>query len=293
MRQPFPRSQRFMEGEVVLETMTTIAVGLDHSPESEAAARWAAIAATRREARLLLVHGYAPTGTAQGLAEFDIENIRDAAIARADAVAGALRRENPLLRVDTLVRPDLPIPLLLKVSEKVTLLVLGHHRAGWLERLTAGSVSATLAARAKCTVVTVPYGNVCFDGPVVAAIDVDAPSEKALEAAFKVSREIDQPVTVVCAIPDDAAPEEISEKYARVDALLVPWRQRYPDRRGTVQLINGDPHRSLAEAVPNASLLVLSRPRSGVAFPAWTTSVTRAALHAARYPVAVVDHSAS
>ncbi|MBY4573289.1 stress protein [Gordonia paraffinivorans] len=273
--------------------MTAIAVGLDHSPESEAAARWAAIAATRREARVLLVHGYTPTGTAQGLAEFDIENIRDAALVRADTVAEALRREHPLLQVDTLVRPDLPIPLLLNVSEKVTLLVLGHHRATWLERLTAGSVSAALAARAKCAVVTVPYGNVCFDGPVVAAIDVDAPSEQALENAFDVTREIDQPVTVVCAVPDDAAPEEISDAYARAEELLVPWRGRYPDRRVTIQLVNGDPHRSLAKAVPHASLLVISRPRSGVVFPAWTTSVTRAAHHASRYPVAVVDHSAS
>ncbi|WP_279104576.1 universal stress protein [Gordonia paraffinivorans] len=273
--------------------MTTIAVGLDHSPESEAAARWAAPAAIRRDARLLLVHGYAPTGTAQGLAEFDIENIRDAAIARADAVAAALRDDHPTLRVDTLIRPDLPIPLLLKVSAEVRLLVLGHHRAGWLERLTAGSVSAAVAARAKCNVVTVPFGNLCFDGPVVAAIDVDAPSEQALQSAFDVAREIDQPVTVISAISDDAAPEEISDAYVRAEALLAPWRQRYPDRHVTIQLINGDPRRSLAEAVPHAALLVISRPRSGVLFPAWITSVTRAAHHASKYPVAVVDHSVS
>ncbi|MCZ0911103.1 universal stress protein [Gordonia amicalis] len=273
--------------------MKTIAVGLDHSQESEAAARWGAAAAVRRGGRLLLVHGYAPAGAAQSLAEFDIENIRDAALARADAVANSLRADHPQLRVDTLVRPELPVPLLLQVSEHVDLLVLGHHRANWLERLTSGSVSAILTARSKCPVVTVPFGNVCFDGPVVVAVDVDAPSDEAIKTAFERARDIGQQVTIICAIPDDAAPEQISDAYARADALLDPWRRQYPDCPVTVQLVNGDPHRSLAEAVPQASLLVITRPRAGTAFPVWTTSVTRAAHHAARHPIAVVDHSAS
>ncbi|WP_232717360.1 universal stress protein [Gordonia metallireducens] len=273
--------------------MSTVAVGLDHSPEAEAAARWGAAAALRRGGRLLLVSGYAPAGAAQSLAEFDIENIRDAALTRADAVAEALRAHHPDLHVDTLVKPELPVPLLLQVSEHVDLLVLGHHRASWLERLTAGSVSATLTARSKCPVVTVPFGNLSFDGPVVAAVDVDAPSGHAINTAFALAHEIGQSVTIICAIPDDAAPEHISDVYARADALLKPWRQQYPALPVNIQLVNGDPHRSLAEAVPQASLLVITRPRAGTIFPVWTTSVTRAAHHASRYPIAVIDHAAS
>ncbi|GAC70089.1 universal stress protein [Gordonia soli] len=272
--------------------MSTIAVGVDASIESEAAARWAAAVADRGGHRVVLVHGYAPPMMIATLAEYDVDSARAAAHDRVAAVADALHVDHPSLDITTIVEHLTAIPLLTNVSEHADVLVLGHHRAGWFERLTAGSISSALSARSRCPVVTVPYGNLVEHGPVVAAVDVEAPSEHAITAAFDRARDADGRITILCAIPDDLAADEIAEVYRRADALLDTWRELYPDCTVTLQLVNGNPHRALAEAVPQAALLVITRPRGGAGMTAWTTSVARAVHHSARCPIAIVDHAA-
>lgn len=274
--------------------MNTIAVGVDLSPESEAAARWAA-ASARIGDRLVLIHGFAAAGALQPLSEFeldfDVTATRRAAVDHLSAVASRLGAHHPGLRIDTVVEHDFAIPLLTRLSSQVDLMVVGHHRPGLIERLTTGSISSALSGRSHCTVVTVPYGNLATDGPVVAALDVDAPSDLALSTAFEYAGGTGNAVAVVCAIPDAAPPAQIESVYARADALLEPWRRRFPGCATTLQLVNGNPSRAVGEAVPQASLLVVTRPRAGSAFAAWAGSVARAAQHRTRCPIAIVDHS--
>ncbi|MCT1352935.1 universal stress protein [Gordonia sp. p3-SID1431] len=276
--------------------MNTIAVGVDLSPESEAAAHWAA-ASARDGDRLLLIHGFAAAVALQPLSEFeldfDVTATRQAAAAHLTALAGRLGTRRPGLRIETVVEHDFAIPLLTRLSGQVDLMVLGHHRPGLIERLTTGSISSALSARSRCPVVTVPYGNLATGGPVVAAIDADAPSDLALSTAFEYADATGNPVAIVCAIPDDAPPARIEALYARADALLDPWRRRFPDRDTTLQLVNGNPSRAVGEAVPQASLLVVTRPRAGSTFATWAGSVARAAQHHTRCPIAIVDHSRS
>ncbi|MCR5977450.1 universal stress protein [Gordonia jinghuaiqii] len=269
--------------------MTTIAVGVDLSDESEAAAQWAAASAPHEH--LLLVHGYAASMALAPLTEFDIDSTRDATVAHVAGIADLLRAEHPGLEVSTVVEHDFAIPLLTRLSQHVDMLVLGHHRPGLIERLTTGSISAALSARARCPVVTVPYGNLTARGPVVVAVDVDAPSDLALDAAFEFARTTGHPISVICAIPDAATPARIADIYARAEAVVEPWRRRFPECTATLQLVNGAPHRAVVRAVPQASLLVVTRPRGGTSFPVWGNSVTRAAHGASSCPIAVVDHS--
>lgn len=274
--------------------MNTIAVGVDLSPESEAAARWAA-ASARVGDRVLLIHGFAAATALQPLSEFeldfDVSATRQAAVTHLAAMAARLGAHHPGLRIDPIVEHEFAIPLLTRVSGQVDLMVLGHHRPGLIERLTTGSISSALSARSRCPVVTVPYGNLAPGGPVVAAIDADAPSDLALSAAFEYADVTGSPVAVVCAIPDAAPPAQIESAYGRADALLEPWRRRFPDIDTTLQLVNGNPSRAVSEAVPQASLLVVTRPRAGSTFAAWAGSVARAAQHHTRCPIAIVDHS--
>lgn len=243
----------------------------------------------------MLIHGFAATAALQPLGEFDLDfdvaATRRAAVAHVSSMATRLAAQHAGLRIDTIVEHDFAIPLLTRVSDRVDLMVLGHHRPGLIERLTTGSISSALSARSHCPVVTVPYGNLATGGPVVAAIDVDAPSDLALSAAFEYADVTGCPVAVVCAISDAAPPAQIESVYARADALLAPWRRRFPDCDTTLQLVNGNPSRAVSEAVPQASLLVVTRPRAGSTFAAWAGSVARAAQHHTRCPIAIVDHS--
>ncbi|WP_439031525.1 universal stress protein [Gordonia terrae] len=274
--------------------MSTIAVGVDLSPESEAAARWA-VASARAGDRLVLVHGFAAATGLTPLAEFEFEfdvvSTRDSALVHVGRLAESLRASRPELDVTTLVEHDFPIPLLTRLSREVDLLVVGHHRLGVIERLTTGSISSALSARSQCPVVTVPHGHLAASGPVVAAIDAAAPSDLALSTAFEYARAMHGSVAVVCAIPDAATPAQIEAVYARGEALLVPWRARFPECEVTLQLVNGDPSRAVTDAVPQASLLVFTRPRAGATLTTWAGSVARAAQHHTRCPIAIVDHS--
>lgn len=206
-------------------------------------------------------------------------------------VASVLRRDAPNLKIRTLVAPTSAVPLLEEVSESVDVLVVGHHRARWMERLISGSVSSSLSARARCPVVTVPYGNLAEHGPVVVALDVEAPATQVIELAFDRAQDTDRSVVVIHVVPDGAPTAQLEQLYAKTAAAIAPWSVRYPDCTVRIQLINGSPRHDLIEAVPQASLLVLTRPRAGTTLTRWIRSVSRAAQHRATCPIAMVDHS--
>ncbi|NMO03875.1 universal stress protein [Gordonia sp. TBRC 11910] len=268
----------------------TIAVGIDYSDESAAAARWAATMAEHHGWPMILVHGFAPPLFVGSLPGYRLDVAHDVARRRVESLADDLRLTFPDLHLSTLLSSDPAVPLLVKVSTEVDALILGHHRPGWAERLTSTSISCTLSGLSHCPVVTVPFGHVTPHGPIALAIDVDAPSQRAFEVAFDRAELTHRAVAVVCAIPDDLSLADVESTYARADALLTPWRRRYPDCPTTLQLIPGEPHRTLADAVPDASLQVVTRPRLRHSRTRWISSVARAMQRRANSPIAVVEY---
>lgn len=268
-----------------------VAVGVDETPEALAAARWAAAVVARRGGRLLLVHGYLLPAIYPPTAGAEVTVLKAVQDEIVSEIADVLRREQPTITMSTLVERQPVVPLLKDVSTQVDLLVLGHHRAGWVERLISGSVSSALSARAHCPVVTVPYGNLAEHGPVVIALDVEAQSEQAMKLAFDRAKYTDQSVTVIHAVPDSAPAAELEQLYAQIADSIKPWRARYPACEVRIQLVNGSPHHTLVEAVPQASLLIVTRPRAGAMSGGWIRSVSRAAQRQATCPIAMVNHT--
>ncbi len=265
----------------------TIAVGIDHSPESRAAARWAAAATGSDDRQLLLVHGYAPPLMVQSLPGYRPDVAHESAVSLVDEVATELTRDFGVQHISTVVSHEAPIPLLTHVSDTADVLILGHHQLRWSERFAGGSISSALSGLSHCPVVTVPFGRPHSDGPVGLALDIDAPSEQALEVAFDRAMLTPRPhVWVVCAIPDALDADEISRRYERARELVKPWEARYPTCRVTIQLVPGQPHRTLAEVVPHPSLQVVTRPAS----TRWINSVARAMQRRSDWPIAVIDH---
>ena len=269
----------------------TIAVGIDHSDESFAAARWAAAATENRHGSMILIHSYAPPMFVQSMPGYRLDIAHDDAAQHVAALADELRLAHPDTAISTVVSPDPVVPLLTSASHDVDVLVLGHHRRGWTERLMGGSISCALSGMSQCPVVTVPFGSAPAHGPVSRAVDVDSPSDRAFEVAFDRASLTDRPIAVVCAIPDDLPPHDITTTFTRAENLLRPWRHDYPDVHVTVRLVPGPPHRALAEAVPTASLQIVTRPRVRMARTLWIRSVARAMQRRARCPIAVVEYA--
>ena len=120
-----------------------IVVGVDNSPGSCTAVRWAGDLAAHLGATVVAVHAFEP------LDHLDkVEPGTDFAAIR-DAIEGDLRNEwcAPLTRTDvqmeTVIKEGRPADVVLAVAREIDadLIVLGARRMGWLRELTLGSTS--------------------------------------------------------------------------------------------------------------------------------------------------------
>ncbi|MEU7315761.1 universal stress protein [Streptomyces sp. NPDC007083] len=207
-------------------------VGIDGSPESAAAARWAAGTAERWESALRLVavrtgpDGAAPDREPEGRAEAarEPEGQAEAAPkpgARAEAsdvlptVAAQLRVEHPALQINTSVLEGAAARVLTELSGDTELLVLGSRGLGAVHGFLVGSVALPVAAHARCPLVLVRDSSRADESAaprtaepterasappapgVVAGFDVREPAAELLEFAFAAARRWSVPLTVL------------------------------------------------------------------------------------------------
>jgi nucleotide-binding universal stress UspA family protein len=156
--------------------MGTIVVGVDGSPGSDAALRWALDEARLRGSRLRVVHVYhpaqvalsetgvgAPAGIpAPSVVSDDLERARAAAEEQARAVVdSALNRvrgdgtkEPPEIERAILAGPEAQV--LIESGRDAELLVLGSRGRGGFLGLLLGSVTQQIAHHPPCPVVILP-----------------------------------------------------------------------------------------------------------------------------------------
>ena len=262
-----------------------IVVGVDGSPASLTAARWAAREAGLRDLSLLLVHafdipvagmlGYSiPTALTDGLYESGEQLLVD--------VAQELRQDHPDLEVASrLVRSD-PRPVLVEASEGAVLTVVGTRGGGRIPEVILGSVALHSSAHGRSPVAVIPAGAAVDPartqaGPVLLGVDGSRTSEAAVEFAFDEADRRGAPLRAVL-VWDDVALRglarvdslielEDQEEHAVLAESLAGWREKYPDvpveqvvRRGRAAeaLLRHDP------ATPAPQLVVVgSRGRGG------------------------------
>jgi nucleotide-binding universal stress UspA family protein len=174
-----------------------VIVGVDGSPASRKALRWAAEDAERRGAELQVVHvhepklvynpyevSYATTSNPRAVERLAAEERRWREHQRLTCPAGgggaarrAARRAAPELRqglIDRIVREGArPARLLLEAARAADLLVVGARGRGGFVGLLLGSVSQQVVQHATCPVVVVP--------PVSEVIDLGDLSFEDLE----------------------------------------------------------------------------------------------------------------
>ncbi|MGI5129960.1 universal stress protein [Pseudonocardia sp. CA-107938] len=287
-----------------------VLVGIDGSPSSLRAARWAAREAVRRGTGLRLVHAFGPMPViAPDRLDVGLPSDGDHRghlLARArddlDAAAVAAVAEAPGLRVDSEVLPDFPITCLVAESRHAELVVIGDRGRGGVAGVFLGSVAVALAARAACPVVVV-RGDREPDAtdPVVVGVDGSSVSDAAVAFAFEAAAARGAGLVAVHTWENVLSDELVVgiELKTVLDAerrhlveVLAPHRARFPGVAVRMQVRMGRPDRALCAAAERAQLVVVGSRGRG-AFAGLFGSVSHALLHRCPCPVVVVRPSLS
>ncbi|WFB05787.1 universal stress protein [Streptomyces sp. LX-29] len=281
-----------------------VTVGLDGSPESLAAARWAAVEAARRGLGLRLLHAWVLLAAAA-----DVESVRDQNYWARRIVHDAhqeLRRRWPDLAIEEeLVQEDAAAAVLRAASDS-ELTVLGSRGLEPLESFFLGDTGMYIVARAERPVVLVRAGTpdrerpVADGGEVVAGVGLSGSCDELLEFAFAAAAARDVPLRAVhgralpvqayvpWGVDPDVSKELADEAQQELDQALRPWRERFADVRVIDDVRLESAAKAVVRAAADAALLVVGRRRHRVSR---LGPVAHAAVHHVACPVAVVPHS--
>ncbi|WP_406369467.1 universal stress protein [Streptomyces sp. NBC_00647] len=286
-----------------------LTVGLDGSPESLAAAHWAADEAQRRKLTLRLLHAWpllAPEPTA---VPSEIDQNYWARRLMHNARTELQAHHPGLTVVGNLVADDAQDALIQAASES-EILVLGSRGLTSVESYFLGDIGMSVVASAEGPVVLVRADKRAerpstsqsgAAGEVVMGLKLHGPCDDLLEFAFTTAASRDVPLRAVHGrgIPIHAyAPwgvdhtvtqEIIQDSQKHLSQALRPWREKFPGVAVTEDIRLESPARVVVAAAERAELLIVGR-RSHHAPAPRLGPVAQAAVHHARCPVAVIPH---
>ncbi|RMI38810.1 universal stress protein [Streptomyces triticirhizae] len=290
-----------------------ITVGVDGSPQSRAAAEWAAREAARRGLPLHLVHAwineplYAPPVPDEPASRQLLQDHHDEVADR-----------HPGLTISTALLGEMATAGLVEQAARSELLVMGSRGHGPIAGFLLGSVGLPVITHSTRPVVLVrsgPYGEPTDQAPgeaaegdeiVVGLKDMGEPAAALLEFAFTTASARGAAVRAVRAwgtpsLFGSTPPENLENNDEHLDLqarqgeelvrVLAPWRQRYPGVPVIEHLRYGNAAEVLLDAASvHAALVVTGRRTRRPLLAMRAGPVTHAALHHARTPVAVVPH---
>ncbi|MFD5617732.1 universal stress protein [Streptomyces yangpuensis] len=287
----------------------TLVVGVDGSPESRAAADWAAEEAVRRDLHVHVVHAWLWQPLAVPVVQDRAVEARRAQEILDEARA-ELTRRHLRLSLTAEVVPDVPVPALLRAAKGAEMLVLGTRGHSALAGFLLGSYGQQLIASAECPVVSVRARDGmtapgAAGGEVVVGQQGGAQeSADVLRFAFEAAAARKAPLRAVRAwslppvyayspgsmwIAEQLGGLEPIEK-AALEQALEPWKAKYPEVEVVAQVEQGSAGHVLLSAASDARLLVVGRRIRESALGPRTGSVAHAVLHHSVCPVAVVPH---
>lgn len=283
-----------------------VVLGVDGTPASDGALAYAVREATRRHVALHVVHvapDYVPMAPMYPYLPDRVDDVARAVLRKARARIHGL---DPRVSVTTELVLGPRVVSLVDAAARGQVVVVGHEGVVGLERLVAGTTTASVAARAEVPLVSVPEGWQSRPGPVVVGFAGARNDAALLGRSFARAAELGSPLVVVHAwkVPDAYADiielrthaDSWAERdAAEIDRELAPWRAALPAVEVTVRVVHQKPAVALLDAARDAAHLVVVR--NGPARPlgahlgAHLGGVGRALLHAAPCPVEVVPAS--
>ncbi|WP_406446898.1 universal stress protein [Streptomyces sp. NBC_01613] len=298
----------------------TVAVGFDGSPESRAAADWAAREAKLRALPLRLVNVWEIASASMAEAPLlgaDTQQHWSERIPR--EAAERIRARHPGVDVTVEQRTGWAGEALVDVAKESEMLVLGSRGLSGVSGFMIGSVGMAVVAHAERPVVLVragelaatkhtrnPSANPSADTAcrsVVLGVDTKRPDDSLIEFAFDAA---ERRATTLHAVHSWTVPpydwygpstnQRLNAQLAGTEAAalgtaLRPWRQKFP----AVEVVEDSrPVRAadlLLDASLDASLVVVGRRTRRSPLGSHTGPITHAVLHHCTVPVAVVSHS--
>lgn len=275
-----------------------VAVGVDGSPESLAAAEWAADEAALRGLALRIVYAREWRTSSQQFSA-GVSAQLEWVESRIRTAASAARERHPELAITADETSELPARTLLDAALESEFLVLGSRGLGALRGFLVGSVGLAVIAHAGRPVVVVrgePKPAFERRRLVVLGLDVHHDCEPLAEFAFEAAAVRDAALRVVHVwgreesrtyLPE--APDHEGEARQALRDALGPCREKFPDTEVDERLGAGSTAQLLVAAAEDAELLVVGRRKRGL-MGSHLGPVTHAVLHHVACPVAVVPH---
>ena len=284
-----------------------IVVGVDGSAHANRALLWAIRRATVEHRRLTLAHSINSASPAfidaaivdsrssRSILEMAGQQVLDDARSTVEDTATDLDVHEAFALAD-------PRDVLLRLSEKADMLVVGSRGRGRVRSLLLGSVSAALVQHARCPVVVVrpEHHDVARNG-ILVGFDASPESRPVLEFAFREAYLHQLPLTVLECLWDDPRP---TGTYPVPDAVGDPepeglvladataaMKHEYPDVHVTSRTVRGLPREALTRLGEQMDLIVVGAHQHGRIARALLGSVSVAVVESATCPVAVVPVS--
>lgn len=273
-----------------MNPISSIVCGVDHSPGSRAAARFAAALTDRLGARLVLVHAVAPPipqselGMAARRTDWEvIDELRRAGSELLEEVAQELAIREV---VAELKFGDAGMVIADSAEQAgAELLVVGSRGRGSVSSLVLGSVSLRLAVHAPCPTVIVPESaGAITNGPILCAVDDSEESRIALTTASTLAGHLAAQLLLVHVEPDDTRTPGSEELLAR---LVVECGLGTSVGR---MMVHGEPAEAIVDAAAsrNAEMIVIGSRGRGALASAALGSVSSAVATQAPCPVTIV-----
>lgn len=246
-----------------------LVVGLDGSPDSTEAARWAVEEGRFRGAKVEYVTAFGVLAPRHLPERRSLVTDREVAEACARMQAGQLA-DVPDHDVPVMTRTEHgdAARLLVAAADEADLLVLGARGHGGVAGLRLGSVSLHCIQRAACPVVVVPafVADAAPGAPVVVGVDGSPVSAAALAAAAQEAALRSVRVVVVHAVEWRPLGTDLVRPGKRqlvdwgrhlVTGMLEPLRDQWPHVEFAQRVVPGHPAHVLREAGRTAGLLVM------------------------------------
>ncbi|MFC4944912.1 universal stress protein [Pseudonocardia sp. GCM10023141] len=277
-------------------------VGVDGSPGSLDAVRWATAEAARRGAPLRLVTAFDQAddrlvglpGVGSRYRDILLEQAEEALSAAATFAAEL----EPDVEVETALVVGFPIGTLAAESRHARLLVVGDRGLSRIVAAMTGSVAVGLATHAKCPVVVVRDVTpaTAARAPVVVGVDGSPVSEAAIAFAFEAASARHAPLVAVHTWGDPPADARTAVYWDVVAAdakellaeRLAGWNEKYPDVHVERVVTHSRPARKLLALSESAQLVVVGSRGHGDLTGLLLGSVANVLVHRAGCPVAVV-----
>lgn len=284
----------------------SVVVGIDGSRAALGAALWAGQIAHLRHVPLVVVYA---VSAAQYFGRADQTSI-ESVLSRHEHeqskwliahAASMVRRRNPGLRVSWLIRPGSGPDVLIDLSARAGLIVVGATGRSTIRARLLGSTASAVCNRASCPVAVVHRSAEPSERhrmrnlPVVVGVDGGPSSERAVANAFEYASMLGAPLLAVHTWLANELPygTEVSSDgdAEREEALLAEclagWQEKFPDVTVERVCTEGNPLVELSARAAQARMVVVGSHGRGPLTSLLLGSTSRGLVHRAPCTVLV------